>query len=247
MPETSKHEGEPPGRAQIDAFLRVAVTPPDEELLHRYRTAKASLTEAERSKVEANLAFNPHWQEAERRLVTEEEQKREGRPAFTPLRFLRPRTLLDWAVAATIVLLALYGILWFASRATLSESYSLASVSEDPYESRLIETVRRSENGPRGDFERGAAALLAAPRSTLGLFPHYDPVQADSAVLYLERAFEATTEAFQRAEIAFFLGKAYLMHENTTAARDWLNRSLDQNVSVYREDAQELLVALDTR
>lgn len=238
MPETSKHTEEPPGRAQIDAFLRAALAPPDEELLRRYLAAEATLTDAQRNKVEANLAFNPTWQE--RKLLLEKET---SRPRFVLLRFLHPRRPIPWAVAAAVVLLAFYGMLWLVDRATLSESYALASI--DDYASMLQEDLR-GESLER-DYQRGARALLAAPQSTLGLFLHYDQAQADSAALYLGRAFESTSEPFQRAKIAFFLAKANLMQDHTALAQHWLNRSLNQNVSSYQRDAQELIDTLNRR
>ncbi len=95
--------------------------------------------------------------------------------------------------------------------------------------------------------QRRLEALLAAPQSLFGLFPRYDQTQVARAIDHLRAAFEATSEPFQRARIAFFLGKAYLMQDHETEARTWLRVALEQNVTDYREETQALLVALDTR
>jgi len=279
MLRSPKHTKNPPSRAQIDQYLRLALASPDEDLLRRYfneclghgQKPEETLTTAERRWVHVNLEANPRWQESWRRLEEEvghgvgmidpespvstrldyADVQSKGNSLLKLLRSIQPITLPQLAVAIFAVLIALYGLFWLASRAALPETYYLASL--DAKEEELSQSVRRLNQRSLGEvpvvqneFAQGAKALLEAPQHTLWLFPRYDHAQVDSAITHLERAFEATQESFQRAEIAFFLAKAYLMQENVPAARDALNNVLAQNAADYRDDAEELLRRLDT-
>jgi hypothetical protein len=146
------------------------------------------------------------------------------------------------AVAASVVLLALYGVLWLAGRAMLPDTYALADLSR--YEPFLRPDTRHQDN-PQDAFSEGGALLLEAPTHTLGLFPHYNQDQVARAVPSLTRAFDTAPNANQRAKAAFFLGKAYLMQNDTTQARVWLQEVLNQPSSLYHSDAQDLLERLD--
>lgn len=156
------------------------------------------------------------------------------------------RTPLRAAALVCIVLLTLYGGLWLAGRAMLPDTHPLASV--EGYEAVLRGTVRSDDGTPdSGDaFAEGAEALRAAPESTWGLFPRYDRDTVQRAIESLAHAFASANDPFERARAAFFLGKAYLMLDNPTAARWWLQRCVEQDVAAYRDDAQTLLRRLDT-
>lgn len=170
-------------------------------------------------------------------------QKKVGqdRPWFTVIRFLK--TPPGWLVAASVVLLVLYGGLWLLGRSTRPDTYALATVTD--YEKELGGTVR-SPTTP-SDLAQGVEALLAAPQHSFGLFPHYNQIQVKRAIAHLKPAFEAASDPFQRERIAFFLGKAYLMQQNVPEARTWLKEALAQNATGYRDETQSLLRALDTR
>jgi len=165
-----------------------------------------------------------------------------SRPWLTVIRSLRPQTWQGWAVAASLALFALYGTLWLVGRTSVPVTYALAEVAE--YTEDLHGSVRGTDTP--GDLAQGAEALLAAPQSLLGLFPHYDQTQVERAITHLEQAFQASEESFLRERIAFFLGKAYLMQGNVAAARIWLETAQTQDVTVYQEETQALFRALDT-
>ena len=93
-------------------------------------------------------------------------------------------------------------------------------------------------------FAEAARALLAAPQSTLGLFPRYDEARVAQALRHLHAAYDATLDPFQRAEIAFFLAKAYLMQQDVAPARGWLEQVQAQQVADYQAETARLLHAL---
>lgn len=251
----------------IDQFLRLAHAPPDEALLRRYFAAcereknELPLTETERRWVTVNLEANPIWQEKWKALEEELGQPVEWRlhalfpePAVksqpfrgprwlvAPFRLRQPQWAFRYAFTAAMALIAVYGMLWLFGRLTLSENYALASVTD--YREVLSGESRGRHSTAIGEFSTGAAALLAASRDWLGLFPHYNRAQADTAIVHFQRAFEAANDPFQRAEIAFFLAKACLMKTDLDHAKHWLEQTLAQNVADYREEAKLLLERL---
>jgi len=251
----------------IDQFLRLAHAPPDEALLRHYFAAcerektELPLTEAERRWVSVNLEANPVWQHAWAELEKEAGKAVDWRfHALYPeaqvkwkllqslralvdrLHFYQPQWALRYAIAAALVFAVLYGSLWLAGKQMLPRTYELASV--DAYHEVLNVQIRGEGSAATREFSAGAAALRAARRDWLGLFPHYDEAQADTAIVHFHRAFEAANEPFQRAEIAFFLAKAYLMKTDLDHAKQWLEQTLAQNVADYREEAKLLLERL---
>lgn len=245
-----------PDSTRIDTLLRLASTAPDENLLRRFFAASTgaadTLTDTERRWVTTNLAANPAWQESWQRL--EEEYGKAvawtpspPRPAIgerPPSRGLLSRRGVGRPLVAGLLgLVLLYGVLWAAGRFATPDTYPLAAVTD--YENVLRATARSADVEAPSDFSTGAVALLAASRSTLGLFPHYDLAQTERARTHLRRAFDQTPEPFQRAEIAFFLAKAALMQNDVPAARAWLEQVPAQNVADYRDEAAALLQQLD--
>jgi len=95
-------------------------------------------------------------------------------------------------------------------------------------------------------FRAGADALRQAPTSTWGLFPRYDPDDARRAITSFREAYRTTDDPFRRARASFFLAKAHLMTGDVEAARRALNQVLDQNVALYRSDAEALLRNLES-
>ncbi len=250
----------------IERMLRLAHTPPDDALLRRYFNACAgkddgsALTDAERRWLTVNLDANPNWQqkwkELEKEIGHSVDWRRQARfpqaavksePVVKPRFFEEwlPRVQPQWAFRlafAAVVLAALYGTLWLVGRWGLPKTYELASVAS--HEEFLNVRVRGESVAAEAEFAAGAEALLSAPKDWLGLFPHYDRQKVDVAIVLLTRAFEATDDPFQRAEIAFFLAKAYLMKDEITGVKRWLNEALAQNVADYRREATELLKKL---
>jgi len=250
----------------INQFLRLALAPPDEALLRRYFAAcesdgiESPLTDAERRWATVNLDANSSWQQKWREL-----EKEFGKPVDWRVYTLFPRPTAKhqprfnwravgeffdlwqpaWAfrfAAAAIIFAALYGTLWVAGKARLSETYQLASIAE--YQDELAAGIRGESSVSSREFSTGAAALLAAPQDWLGLFPHYDLAQANEAIKNFLAAFQNARDAFQRAEIAFFLAKAYLMQDEVSRAKHWLEQALAQNVADYREEASAMLQKL---
>ena len=249
---------------RIEDFLRLAMAAPDEALLRRHfagcagQPASAPLTDVERRWVVTNLQANASWQEHWQGLEAEL-----GRPVSWVRKAMpdmpktvaqdRPSVKQAWrsrlltaqclAPAAVLLVVFLYGVLWLTGRLLLPPTYALTSLTD--YQEALTETVRSSQTDTRSDFARGAEALLAAPQSTIGLFPHHDRGQAERALTHLRRAFEQVQDPFERAEMAFFLAKASLMKDDVSSARHWLEQVLAQNVADYREDAATLLRQLE--
>ena len=258
----SASEGQPDSK-RIDEFLRLAASAPDEDLLRRFFTACAGiepatgdpLTTAQRRWVTTNLAANPVWQESWRRLEEEFGRAVAWPPAPPPPAagvrdrppsrgLLSGRGLGRHLVTGLLGLVLLYGVLWTVGRLSVPDTYTLAAVTD--YKNALRTSARSADVEAASDFSTGAVALLAAPRTTLGLFPHYDRAQTERARTHLRRAFNQTSDPFQRAEIAFFLAKAALMQDDRPAARTWLEQVRIQNVADYRDEAAALLQQLDT-
>ena len=146
-------------------------------------------------------------------------------------------------VAVCILLVSTYGILWVGGRVLLSETYEIASV--DDHTSRL-QRGDRNVDVDDTPFQQGALLLIDAKVSFLGLFPKYDKEIALEAALRFNTAYESTSDPFQRAEIAFFSAKAYLMAEDIENARLWLNRVTEQDaVTSFHEEANIILDVLD--
>lgn len=254
----------------IDQYLRLAQAPPDKALLRRYFTAcdsgksDSSLADAERRWVTVNLEANFEWQHAWAELEKEAGKAVDWRfHALYPktpakrksLQNLRsvverfplsqPQWAFRYAIAAALACIVLYGTLWLGGRLMLPQTHALASV--DAYHEALSLETRGESSAFTDEFSAGAAALLAASRDWLGLFPHYNLAHVDTAIVYFLRAFDATNDPFQRAETAFFLAKAYLMKADTDHAKQWLEQTLAQNVTDYREEATLLLEKLQEK
>lgn len=254
--------------SKIDKLLKLAKSPPDESLLGRFfsicigEEIESALTEKERHWVSVNLDGNPAWQEKWHELETDfgntvdwkanawtpskaaaKPKRQSQKLALTDL-FDRvfPTPALRLAAAAVIICIVVYSGLRTVGNATLSKTYHLASISD--YEGVLSENVRGE--GFTNEFSDGISELLAAPSDWLGLFPHYDRGRVDQAIQHLTHAFQTTEDEFQKSEIAFFLGKAYLMKKDIAKTRQWLNQVIAQNVADYRKDARDLLQKLAT-
>lgn len=255
MAERRHHESDDVGEERINTFVRLAIKPPEEDLLRVHFEAcselldasSTSLSTAQRRWVMSNLEANPTWQNSWRIF-----EKSLGRTvSWNPhgsFRYGRPRGRLSAhrrAAASILVGALVYGALWFGGRATLSKTYAWASL--EGYETHLDQEARSSGTESQSAFASAAEILVATPSSTLGLFPHYDQARVNRAVQYLKIAYVATSDPFQRAEIAFFLAKTSLMKNDVPVAIEWLERVQAQNVADYRVDSRLLLESVTVR
>ncbi len=244
----------------IGINVLLAIAPPDEELLNRHFDActgralpsAASLTPAEQKWVTTNLENNPSWQKCWRkredvvgRSVAWEPHE-SIRPTFARRRVVDRTSLFSPAAGKTsvaaLVAIILYVTLWLGGRALLPQTYHWASLAG--YEALLDQQSRSTKTAAQSAFSEAATELLTAHKSTLGLFPHYDRTQVNYAMQHLEEAYDASSDPFQRAEIAFFRAKTALMIDDVSSALTWLEQVELQQVADYRTETQRLLQQL---
>ena len=232
--------------SKLHDHLRLATEPPDPDLLRRYWHESTGspkgtlLTEAEKRWVTTNIELNPAWQDAWSKVhnVTDlgKSTPAADRPPFSHKKRLVFKTLGSAAL--------LYGLLWVGGRALLPETHALAST--EAFENHLDRQTRSTSTEAQTRFAAAARSLLTADESTLGLFPRYDQERAQEAIENLNQAFAISSDPFERAEIAFFLGKAHLMRSNIDSARFWLKRVEVQQVTDYRSEAADLLEQIES-
>ena len=265
MPTSSAHTSDPDfsdngGREEREEcdLIRHVISPPDDDLLRRYFASHAELgplfntqlTEEEHHRVVVGLNMNPEWQAAWQDLEKEfglsvEWPKQQtvsitSRSSPFPLfRTLQKAAPVRYGLAASLLLVVVYGVLWGIGRATLLDTYEWASLER--YQSSL-ETVDRdtTQSGDPGDFASAVDALLNARRSTFGLFPGYDQATVQGSIEHLENALETETDVFRRGLMLYLLTKASLMQNQPLEARRWLNQltalSFDLQGEFYAED-----------
>ena len=156
--------------------------------------------------------------------------------------------LYQFAAMFAVLASSLYGLLWFLSQSSLSPTFELANVNS--YESQILDLstntrIVNPDSAMNENLKRGTQALLSAPVNTLGLFPRYERFQVLQAINHLIPAYETSNSEFVRAEIAFYIAKAFLMLEDLPQSKQWLQISLAQNVTLKRKEAQGLLQALN--
>jgi len=259
-----KTERELPEKSDIDRLLKLAQQPPDDELLRRFfqaskaRAEEHGFDENEYRWLSVNLNSNPLWQEKWRELEQEAGIQVDWNTLSPPKvrqpeqenhfrwRFDIPRLVPAFRFAAglALVLLISYGGLRVVSELRTPATYELASL--DDYRADFSDLRRAAGLVGESDFESALQLLFNAKRDWLGLWPRYDAARVNSAIALLRAEFDKTDEPFMRAEIAFLLGKAYLMTNHIEEARTWLEAVLDQNVADYRREAQHLLGQLPT-
>lgn len=252
---------------KVNEFLRMATRSPDAELLRRYFNAcsgediEPTLTDLERRWVSVNLHGNPGWQKKWQELekafgqsvdwqkmgifVRQKKPAAKKRSVAGLLNLLFPIPAYRYIAMPAILLLVIYGTLHIFSRATLPETHRLASVTG--YEEILKVQVRGESPEYDREFVEGIRFLLMAEETWLGLFPDYTQAFVDSALKHLESALQLSRDPFQKAEIAFFLAKGYLMKDDAPRAEEWLHEVLKQEVADYRKETNELLKKIATR
>lgn len=170
--------------------------------------------------------------------------------------------------AAVVVLVVLYGMLWFAGRQGLFESKTDILASLEPFNNRLQFIVSAYRSPTKGPDElpdvdvtmerlvQGIEALQVAHRRALGLFPHYDLARVAEAITHLEQTHQDLTALWQarqgqpdeledepqRALAAFLLAKAHLMKGDIATTRRWLDALLQMHPEVpdYKQEAAAL-------
>lgn len=119
------------------------------------------------------------------------------------------------------------------------------------------------------DVRAGLLNLQQARKTTLGLFPRYDPARVATGISALEHAYWndrrfrdlpdgpnegsssgerspapemlPSVDVSDKGALAFFIGKGYLMLNVPERAWDWFERSLDHPGSLWASEAKVLI------
>lgn len=136
-----------------------------------------------------------------------------------------PRAL-RWAAAAVVLVAVAYGGLYGVSSATQSdiERLALVDASETQVEGYSLTTrgasATSSVDSSSALYLDALLTLRGARKSTLGLFPRYNPDELARAETLLQRVIEREgARSFLQVEAYFFLGKVHLAQGNIEAAR----------------------------
>nr|BCX00374.1 MAG: hypothetical protein KatS3mg041_0420 [Bacteroidota bacterium] len=212
------------------------------------------LSPQEQDEVRRFLDAHPQWREEfERyrrlyRLLRAEFPEETGEPVSIPIppiqRFTNPiprihprgrvrflhRTS-SWAAAA-VLLLGLYGGLWWYGEKTRAPWVRLAEVPKglvSPVQVVLRDSAPQPSDSLHRVLARAIEELQRAPRSYAGLFPHFDPERVQRAIALLERIQRLRgLETWEGVEARYFLAKAYLMQGNLPRARALLEELVDR-------------------
>ncbi len=174
--------------------------------------------------------------------------------ARQPVRHARPaarQRFTQYALAACFALVALYGGLAIASRASQTELDRLAALDTDALAAQVAGgTVRGAENAPASNDARYLAALDAlgdARRTTLGLFPHYDAPALQAVKAQLETVVQDEPDgSFLQLEASYALGKTLLLLGDTDAAQPHFLRVVEYG-GREADAAARILATLATR
>ena len=157
--------------------------------------------------------------------------------AWRPLRF---------ALAASLALAALYGLLALANQATQPERTLLADLSATP---ALYDNMRlrggESPSDPAEGYGQAREMLLGARSSFLGLFPSYDADELERAA----RSFRALADEFEPdtwegSEALYTFGRIRLYQGRDEEAAQAFRLVVTHN-GPHALDAQRLLSAID--
>lgn len=138
---------------------------------------------------------------------------------------VRGPSLYRWAVAASVALVALYGVLFFAGRA--GQPYPQRLAWQDRAEAGWEQLRLRGEE-PAGEAEvlpesflrQGLASLQAARATTIGLFPRYDQARLAEAVQAFEQVIRLEgPSTYLALEARYYLGVARLAQRDVAGAR----------------------------
>jgi tetratricopeptide (TPR) repeat protein len=155
-----------------------------------------------------------------------------------------------WAVAAVVALVAAYGVLFAASRASESPLDRLAAMEIDPdvVDSYRVRTRSAAPPpSPADSMTADALYLKALPllrtarTSTLGLFPRYDAERLAEAETLLQSVLERTQPgSFLSREARFYLGKVNLAQDDVPQARSYL-KAVAEGQGRRAEEAYRIL------
>ncbi len=158
-----------------------------------------------------------------------------------------------YAAAASFALIALYGALAIASRASVSELDRLGALDADAL---VVEGFGGAVRGsaPEADlastearYLQALSILRQARQSTLGLFPSYDEAALLEARALLENVVDTEEEgSFLQLEASYALGKTLLLLGEVPAARTALDRVNDFG-GRHAADAVRILASLEAR
>lgn len=128
----------------------------------------------------------------------------------------------QWAAAAVIFCLALYGTLALVSQASQSDLERLAAFEDFEAEGlRMRGGVTEPDYESSEDYYRRALPLLREARAhTLGLFPHYDQALLNNAAVLLERVVAQDPEdSALRSEANYLLANIRLVQQHGAHAK----------------------------
>jgi len=163
--------------------------------------------------------------------TTTDAETRDREPDRTPKRGADPISRpARWAIAAVVLVAAVYGLLYAASWSTQSTVDRLAAmnVSTDvieSYQTRVRSPMPEASTDTMPDdlYLQALPLLRDARSSTLGLFPHFDPRKLNEAESLLLRVVDRTQPgSFLQLEAYFYLGKINLAQGDIDTARTQL-------------------------
>lgn len=177
----------------------------------------------------------------EARPVPLQAMQRADRPAQRLLRVLALPQWHRYAVAASVLLVALYGVLFLAGR-------RMEVLHLSPDEPGLYTPLPRGEAvAVDALYQQALQQLIAARTTTLGLFPRYNRAQVKTAQGLLTQVLvQQEPGTFLHCQAAFYLGQTHLLLEEPDAARNAF-REAAQPDCPRQADAVEALRKLDAR
>ena len=154
----------------------------------------------------------------------------------------------QWAAAAVIFCLALYGALALVSQASRSDLERLAAFEDFEAEGLRMRSgvvTQPDYVSSEGLYERALEKLRSARKHTLGLFPHYDHEQLNEAASLLRQVVaQDPVESPLRSEANFLLVKIHLAQEDVEGAKAALEAVLAGS-GWKASEAQALLEKLE--
>jgi len=122
-----------------------------------------------------------------------------------------------------------------------ASEHQLYRLRSDSSARAMPRKTRGEPSASQSEFTRGAKALWSAQQKKWGIIPYFNPQQVMEAITHLQNAFAQTADPVSRNKYAFYLGKAYLMQEDVSSARQWLNKVLTSEAVAYLDEANRLL------
>ncbi len=89
-------------------------------------------------------------------------------------------------------------------------------------------------------FTVGLRALRAAESERFLAVPVFDHTQIDTAIFHFRQFYSSAETPLHQTAAAYFLGKTFLMRDQTDSACFWFDRALAQKEGYYHERAREI-------